>query len=320
MTTLAVLENLPPSQQHLFERQHFPSKFGGFPSFLVPQNIPGSLSLNCSTCSSQMKFLLQLYVPLDDDEHSTAFHRTLYLFICNTPACQGLSTSVKVLRAQLPKHNPFYKDSPPISTDQPLSQLPPLCSVCGCLAPLRCSSCKAVWYCCKNHQVLHWQECHSKECPTFTDEPSLTQQSPSSFCFKQYWIECEDEPDSDEEVTIEDKFLSEKDMKDFENVAKVDESLSLFAEFSARISRNSKQIIRYCFDGEPLWPCPQPNLTVPNCSYCGSKRVFEFQVLPSIIYLGNTDNVDFTSLLIYSCENSCDCKHEYVEEFVYVLK
>jgi hypothetical protein len=32
------------------------------------------------------------------------------------------------------------------------------CSWCGSPASLRCSRCKSTWYCCKEHQRMHWRE------------------------------------------------------------------------------------------------------------------------------------------------------------------
>ncbi|CAB9531678.1 expressed unknown protein [Seminavis robusta] len=39
-----------------------------------------------------------------------------------------------------------------------------LCGVCGLQAELRCSRCKLIHYCCKEHQKVDWRV-HKKNCP-----------------------------------------------------------------------------------------------------------------------------------------------------------
>merc|ERR1712142_795767 len=86
------------------ESRHFPSKIGGKPAWLDLKNLPSSEELRCLNCSTPMTFLMQLYCP--DDSNISAFHRTIFLFICTTSNCWNNSTPpVLVLRSQLAKNN-----------------------------------------------------------------------------------------------------------------------------------------------------------------------------------------------------------------------
>ena len=38
------------------------------------------------------------------------------------------------------------------------------CALCGGASKLRCSRCRSVFYCQKQHQVIHWSELHKKQC------------------------------------------------------------------------------------------------------------------------------------------------------------
>lgn len=128
-----------------------------------------------------------------------------------------------------------------------------------------------------------------------------------------------------------------------------------FMLFSKRIRRAPEQVCRYAYGGEPLWSIPLPPKiegssknqrpkknakgitapfpSIPNCA-CGSERVFEFQLLPSLLHVldvdsarshsdNENDTTDLTSMggmnwgsiAVYSCPNSCD---ESREEFLIV--
>ncbi|KAG7399791.1 programmed cell death protein [Phytophthora boehmeriae] len=119
--------------------------------------------------------------------------------------------------------------------------------------------------------------------------------------------------------------------------------------FQKRISRCPLQCLRYDYGGEPLWPVViPPSLKVPACSGCGGERLFEMQLTPTINYFlkvdeyaaadaksssnpsiatADTENdatkpvmppggMDWLSLIVYCCSNSCSASHE---EFIYVV-
>lgn len=131
-----------------------------------------------------------------------------------------------------------------------------------------------------------------------------------------------------------------------------------FLTFSKRLRRAPEQVCRYAYGGEPLWSIPLPPKidstgerkhskpkkneksitapfpTIPPCS-CGAQRVFEFQLLPSLLHVLDVDSVNsnndddndnitdlssiggmnWGSIAVYSCPESCD---ESREEFLIV--
>ncbi|CAI6005739.1 unnamed protein product [Closterium sp. NIES-64] len=73
-----------PSHDWSLERHRFPSKVGGAPAYLDPLNVPSD-ALLCHFCSQPLRFLLQVYAPVDSEP--SAFHRTLFLFACRHLHC-----------------------------------------------------------------------------------------------------------------------------------------------------------------------------------------------------------------------------------------
>lgn len=140
---------------------------------------------------------------------------------------------------------------------------------------------------------------------------------------------------------------------DVEKYEKLPAEDRAFLAFSNRVKLAPKQSVRYAFDGVPLWSRPVPLTakgkrggqcrdttfpTVPDCT-CGSRRSFEFQVMPSVLHVLDVDkyssldkeeefsnDLEFTlnknhggmnwgCIAVYSCAESCDRSHE---EFVVV--
>lgn len=72
---------------------------------------------------------LQIYCPID--ELDNAFHRSIYLFCCKRKDCLKLG-SIKALRSQLSRVNPYYTYDPANSTaDLPVQKKAALCGLCG---------------------------------------------------------------------------------------------------------------------------------------------------------------------------------------------
>lgn len=106
-----------------------------------------------------------------------------------------------------------------------------------------------------------------------------------------------------------------------------------WAAFQARLSRASDQVLRYCraAGAKPLWPSleGQPkDSDIPPCLNCGGSRMFEFQLLPQLLYfLGvqnetENDSLDWATIAVYTCAASCNKSGSgsdgYVEEFPWV--
>lgn len=106
-----------------------------------------------------------------------------------------------------------------------------------------------------------------------------------------------------------------------------------WAAFQARLSQAPDQVLRYCraVGAKPLWPSleGQPKeRDIPPCANCGGPRMFEFQLLPQLLYFlgvqneADSDSLDWATIAVYTCANSCNksgssCEG-YVEEFPWV--
>ena len=100
--------------------------------------------------------------------------------------------------------------------------------------------------------------------------------------------------------------------------------------FQDRLRRAPRQVVRCARGGIPIWSIPsekkgKPLYKVPPCA-CGSNRAFDFQLLPSLLHVLAVDkhsgaeinNVDggigglltngmnWGSVAVYTCQNSCD--------------
>lgn len=59
--------------------------------------------------------------------------------------------------------------------------------------------------------------------------------------------------------------------------------------FTDRLKRSPRQVLRYAKNGTPLWSVPQPlDLKIPKCP-CGAERMFEFQLMPSLLHVLDVD-------------------------------
>ena len=178
----------PIEDERYYFRSFLPSKIGGKPAWLNPRNLPSPADLQCKQCKKPLKFLLQMYCPLDDlADFEHCHHRTMYVFICGQPSCCGKAGSLKVFRCQLPIQNEFYEDWESQCTEletrdkedillEKLSafecvRIEPYpdvhnCIVCGHLGSFKCGQCKnpLIHYCCKDHQRYHWRKQHREYC------------------------------------------------------------------------------------------------------------------------------------------------------------
>ena len=152
----------------------FPSKIGGKPAWLSHEDIPPVDEIICPKCGGVMMFLLQVYAPRDG--HEETFHRMIYVFMCRNSDCfeKNSNTPFKAFRNQIPRENKFF-DYEPISPDAEEGDIiriaqrlkvnwGSLCKVCGYKADKKCSACKEVDYCGKDHQVIDWKNGHKFTC------------------------------------------------------------------------------------------------------------------------------------------------------------
>lgn len=195
----------------LLNSPFFASKIGGKPQWLNHLNLPlavetthvtnsnetgqSPVRLECNNCKRQLKFLMQLYAPISENDKfydklesaEEVFHRVLYVFLCtNTECLPASSRSLKVYRSQLKHKNEFFSSNPPPALDSGdnekdqkaaddflLAYYKNLyeknwfsnCTICGLLSTKKCAKCQFSHYCCHSHQVFDWsKENHKAVC------------------------------------------------------------------------------------------------------------------------------------------------------------
>jgi len=141
----------------------------------------------------------------------------------------------------------------------------------------------------------------------------------------QELIEKYNKEDNKELKEDADKFFKDRDEKVGQGT--VDPA---FLKFKLRTEREPRQGIRYSFDelSAPLWLSSKGQVEkdkVPPCPHCGAERDFEFQIMPQLLYYLEADDksatpheMEWGTLAVYSCPDSCVTKASYAEEFLWV--
>lgn len=101
-------------------------------------------------------------------------------------------------------------------------------------------------------------------------------------------------------------------------------------KFIRRISKFPSQVIRYDLNGQPLLN-KTTKVTPSDCGICGSRRRFELQLTPGLIIAlslnqdsekrgdsgdGDSVELDFGTVLIYTCENDCGSNAVHIEQTI----
>ncbi|KAH9504649.1 Programmed cell death protein 2 [Bulinus truncatus] len=333
----------------LLNSHFFPSKVGGKPSWLSLNSLPDSEEIQCVKCKGIMIFLMQVYAPLQIRDDT--FHRAVFVFVCPKATCSSPDdgSSFKVFRSQLPLLNNFYSSDPPceeLSTGENMdcfpnaAKLQSLCCVCGIKGNKKCSQCKRTSYCSKEHQLFDWKTGHKQTC---TQDKTKDSKSASTILFKEFELVTEDEEysegDSNNSKSEEERLMEYEQLirspelqgldgkfqaEDLEKSATAEtEDDRVFLKFKRRIEPEPSQVLRYEQGGIPLWVSSdhQPSSSdIPDCS-CGAQRIFEFQVMPQLLNYLSVDSLehslDWGTLCIYTCKNSCSIGNLYKEEFLW---
>ncbi|XP_023677343.1 programmed cell death protein 2 [Paramormyrops kingsleyae] len=334
---LGFVEEVEP--WHLRSSQ-FPSKVGGKPAWLSQSDLPGGLELECEKCHLPTALLLQVYAPILGQDRS--FHRAIFVFCCKTPSCYSRNDNrcFKVFRSQLARKNDFYPYDPPPDEDPKESESDALksgiklCGLCGCIGPKVCSRCHAVNYCSKEHQTIDWKAGHKNEC---AGKEQTCSDHLNTFIFPEFELVTEPEelPAKDEKLgkTPEEKqglelhpsddgsAMEEKELQDM--AMHETEDSKVFQKFKLRTAPEPEQVLRYCRLGSPLWVSSEhipKDKDIPKCT-CGARRLFELQVMPQLLNHLHVDSpgdsIDWGTLLVYTCEDSCDHGNKYSPEFLW---
>ncbi|EGF81188.1 hypothetical protein BATDEDRAFT_87837 [Batrachochytrium dendrobatidis JAM81] len=309
----------------------FPNKVGGRPIWLNPNEPLSASQVECDQCHQPMALVVQLYTPEDDIPES--FHRVVYLFCCKDGACHknSPSKSFKLFRSQLPQENAVY------SVDGVLLQSSNTnyCHLCGLKGSLKCSACKNVYYCSKEHSVLDWQiGGHKEHCGNSISDDQIAIVRAKAI-FPEFELQEEDEMEFELPATVTDSLVleepSELEILEDDTEVEVD---STFLKFQKRISIAPEQVIRYSrvpgvskdSTVEPLLvsDLPLDKDSQSICPYCKSQRTFEFQIMPQLLDSFEIDHSDWNALdwgtvFLYTCSAHCQPKNtRYVQETVVV--
>jgi len=320
------------------------------------KNLPSTEETSCKKCGNPLILLLQVYAPLEQDPK--CFHRVIFVFMCRESTChQEDLLPFKVFRCQLSRRNEFFPYESPVETpdwkpELNAAKFVQICRVCGSLGSKKCSGCGKVSYCSRKCQTLDWKIRHKIECKNTNFEYIYREDEEilSNFLLPQHEIVIQgddeivsDSDDEDGEKEVDEqkeleklkeleksgKVLSAKDLADFSTEDEVVKDKN-FKRFQKVVQCAPDQVIRFQRSGTPLWI--SMNNTpgeeqIPNCEICGSKRVFEFQIMPQLLSVLKLDtslnekSVDWGVLAVYTCENSCSSNENgarvYKSEFIW---
>ncbi|KAF7459284.1 programmed cell death protein 2-like [Cryptosporidium felis] len=284
------------------------SKFGGIPDFVDDER-----GTNCVGCKTPLKFILQLNTP-----YSKSKKRILYLFFCNNCDCEEAwrilrySTETKQIKLNNYLSN---QDEPKISDDW-----------------LQTAGVNTLF-------TMNDQEHNAQK--TKTTNRILPFESTSyamNYISESHLIDSDgkikelfnsylsEQGIDDESILLnipsESNISSDISDEDFDTL-ETEENLyfpdrnKYLHHFSQKISMFPKQIVRYCFGGTPLFS-ESMKMDIQNCSICGSTRVFEFQVMSTLVYewgrlFGENDMTfkfkkDWSTIIIFTCSNDCNAK------------
>ncbi|KAJ1269109.1 hypothetical protein BS78_07G185100, partial [Paspalum vaginatum] len=339
---------------------HFPNKAGGSPAWLDPVNFPSGKSSSCDFCGEPLHFVLQVYAPIQLKE--TAYHRTLFVFMCpsmaflllkegksNLVAWCTLDCSVKVFRCQLPQDNAYYQLEEPQGCSEsirpqcdggPRAQL---CHWCGTWkGEKRCGLCRKACYCSKKHRELHWRSSHKNECRQILGASSASasilpdaRKVSAGATWPEYMVVDETENPScsviyggnSSELSVAQGQKEPDDMLALMDEFEVSPAMQMWASFLERVSRAPEQVLRYCREAnaKPLWAVSSGSLTInaiPSCNNCNSPLRYEFQIMPQLLYYFHVENkldsLDWATIVVFTCQGSCDQNVSYKEEFAWV--
>ncbi|RZC72465.1 hypothetical protein C5167_047945 [Papaver somniferum] len=259
--------------------------------------------------------------------------------------------SVKVFRCQLPRSNAYYSSEPPkldkASRSPRVGAL--LCNWCGTWKGDKvCSGCRNARYCSEAHQKVHWLKGHKKDHQQMNISSQFSESSTSNgkttsnqvvtrkFLWTEFEISHEDEAEYEYDTEVSENDYSsslvvpkKKDeaveamMGDFEG----DDDRRSWTSFQVRVGKAPEQVLRYTQDSKakPLWPMASgrpSKVDIPKCNYCFGPLCFEMQILPQLLYFlrvkNDVDSLDWATIAVYTCVDSCETSVAYKEEFAWV--
>jgi len=254
------------------------TKVGGVPHWICAE--PSEFSAcNCPHCGSKLGLLVSADCPV-----SSGYDRVIFLFIC--PRCGKEARAwrqKKISPLEDEDIIPIPKAPEPVKEKNTNDLLAALDAFNMAPTPT---------------QTTNKQQKKGKKKPKVQYETGA---------FPAYYVSIFDEPeamlDPDRPVIISGSADSTGSDMAEEDGAEVD---PILVEFNERISRVPNQVLRYSRGSEPLLQDPL-EIVAPPCPCCGAPRVFEFEVIPTVIYMlaPDSEELDFGPILVYTCANDC---------------
>ncbi|XP_004636778.1 programmed cell death protein 2-like isoform X2 [Octodon degus] len=312
------------------------SKLGGVPDVLPGVAAP---SPECGRCRQPLALVVQVYCPLE----GSPFHRQLHVFACAGPKCGDRGArSWRVFRSQcLEVREKTAPDAQNQENDlatenwcegaddwgSDSEEVPPPHLTLG--FGNDSNSAKDV-DCTAQLQGLHLQDTFLSAALPPPLGKGVTA-SPVVVQFLPYYICVVNEEDYRDFASLDHAHTLLKDYQQREGVdmeqllaesfssdggekyekTKVKSGDQMFYKFMKRIAVCQEQILRYSWNGEPLFlTCATPEVSaIPDCGHCGGQRTFEFQLMPALVSMLRSANsdllVEFGTILVYTCEKSC---------------
>jgi len=334
MTELGFLEENEVDWE--LHRAAIPNKFGGKPAWLNPKTVPSKDDVTCPSCGEICTFLLQFDGECEVVESGI---RSIFVFCCKNANCykKGKYSPFILLRCNLEEGNEFGIDyglsESAIKEMKDQEYYCTTCKACGLKASMKCSACKKVSYCCKEHQVLDWKQ-HKSVCKGLCNSShNISLHSVTQFKEMRLANEAEpeysddDDDDDNEELSLEEIHEEIKKiqptMQNLNDLNKLGTDVhdAAFDNFAKIISHEPDQVMRYERGGNPLLCSADPLPKVPDCKLCGCPRVFEFQLMPAMLrHMNNEtikgDGLDWGTVLFYTCRDNCLSENgAYVAEY-----
>ncbi|XP_011370138.1 programmed cell death protein 2-like isoform X1 [Pteropus vampyrus] len=295
------------------------SKLGGLPDALPAVAAPRPV---CERCRQLLALVVQVYCPLE----GSPFHRLLHVFTCPRPRCGSCGArSWKVFRSQClqmrEKEAPgtqrqenglaaedWCEGADDWGSDNEEMSSPQLTLDFG-----NDSNSAKDLDCTAQLQDLCLQEAVLAAALTVPpgEETALPSVVPQ---FLPYYICVVDEDDYRDVVSLDHahnllREYQQREGIDMEQL--ISQSLpgdgnekyekttiksgdKMFYKFKKRIAACQEQILRYSWSGEPLFlTCPTSEVTeLPACSHCGAQRTFEFQLMPALVSILRSANLE----------------------------
>ncbi|XP_054632695.1 programmed cell death protein 2-like [Dunckerocampus dactyliophorus] len=319
-----------------YQSSFLTNKIGGHPDWL-PCLPP--MSPRCRRCSSPLTHVVQVYCPLE----GSPYHRTIHLFACPAEDCRGRSDSWAALRSQsLEAEVKAARTSrkPEPAQDALLS------------ASDWCDSAddwgidyEDVGDVKMDKQVLEEEpDIHIAEEDVVNrlDCLHLAEQQTDIPILCPFFISVVDELDvaaEEDELAHAHELLRDYERREGVAVGVLDggeekyeksrarHGDAAFSRFMKRISSCPQQVLRYCRGGQPLFISEPPanvGQLVALCGSCRGPRILELQLMPALVNLlswkdgGGAAELEFGTVLVYTCTKSCWTSQQLVDEFCFV--